>query len=113
TVQRLFHGHQRLEELPRRSSAERQFLALDPNDDRRVATQRGVAPRSNLAGDPRADARKKSPQLTDTAEFSAAGTASGRRSVPPPVDIEKLTDQVVRQIDQRITAFRERLGKAF
>ena len=30
-----------------------------------------------------------------------------------PIDIEQLTDQVVRQIDNRIVAHRERLGKVF
>jgi hypothetical protein len=29
----------------------------------------------------------------------------------PPLNIETLTDQVVQQIDRRITAWRERMGK--
>lgn len=55
------------------------------------------------------------------AESSAAGTASLTRGsenkaakpVVPVIDVQRLTDQVVRQIDQRIIALRERLGKAF
>ena len=32
---------------------------------------------------------------------------------PPQVDVEGLTEQVVRRIDERIVAFRERMGKPF
>jgi hypothetical protein len=32
---------------------------------------------------------------------------------PPAIDIEKLTDQVVRHIDRRIVAHRERMGRVF
>ncbi len=31
----------------------------------------------------------------------------------PPIDVEGLTEQVVRRIDERIVAFRERMGKPF
>jgi hypothetical protein len=46
---------------------------------------------------------------------SAARGAEGRNTKPPQpaFDVERLTEQVVRQIDQRIIALRERMGKAF
>jgi hypothetical protein len=30
-----------------------------------------------------------------------------------PIDVERLTDQVVRRIDEQILAYRERMGKAY
>lgn len=32
---------------------------------------------------------------------------------PPEINVEQLTEQVIRKIDHRITAYRERLGRAF
>lgn len=32
---------------------------------------------------------------------------------PPEINVEQLTEQVIRRIDHRITAYRERLGRAF
>jgi hypothetical protein len=35
------------------------------------------------------------------------------RDRPPEINVEQLTEQVIRKIDHRITAYRERLGRAF
>lgn len=46
-----------------------------------------------------------------------ASTAQTRGPVwpekPPEINVEQLTEQVIRKIDHRITAYRERLGRAF
>jgi hypothetical protein len=47
-------------------------------------------------------------------QFARAGTRD--RSWPekaPEINVEQLTEQVIRKIDHRITAYRERLGRAF
>ena len=31
---------------------------------------------------------------------------------PPNIDVQRLTDQVVRAIDRRVTAYRERMGRS-
>jgi hypothetical protein len=36
---------------------------------------------------------------------------SAWNNVPPPINLDQLTDQVARRIDDRITAYRERRGK--
>jgi hypothetical protein len=47
-------------------------------------------------------------------EMSAPPGRESRAATPlPPIDVEHLTDQVVRHIDKRIGALRERLGRAF
>ena len=40
-------------------------------------------------------------------------TQAPAQPIVPPIDVERLTDQVVRRIDERIVAFRERMGKVF
>jgi hypothetical protein len=50
------------------------------------------------------------PELSDEPGF--AGRRAGHPSRGfPEVDVNQLTDQVIRQIDQRATAWRERMGK--
>ena len=49
-------------------------------------------------------------------EERPADRAPAPRGGPPPpapIDVEKLTEQVVRRIDEKIHAFRERMGRAF
>jgi hypothetical protein len=41
------------------------------------------------------------------------GSGMAQMTSPPAVDIERLTDEVVRHIDRRIVAHRERLGRPF
>jgi hypothetical protein len=55
-----------------------------------------VAPRSGLAA-PLPDDRFSAPPVT---------------AAPPMVNIENLTEHVMRQIDRRVTAWRERMGRA-
>jgi hypothetical protein len=43
----------------------------------------------------------------------AAGPAAGSPSGPPPVDLDHLTDQILNRLDNRLTAHRERFGRAF
>jgi hypothetical protein len=47
--------------------------------------------------------------------FNAGWTEPARDvpSVPAPIDIPRLTDHVVRAINERIVAQHERLGRAF
>jgi hypothetical protein len=58
-------------------------------------------------------------QMVDEATPSkkSGATADRRSTVPtaaePALDIERLTDQIVRKIDERILAHRERMGRAF
>ncbi len=42
---------------------------------------------------------------------AASGRSASAGSPRAAVDLERLTDQVVRQIDRRIVAHRERLGR--
>jgi hypothetical protein len=43
---------------------------------------------------------------------TAAGQSWRQDTSPPPaIDLERITDQVVRQLDRRVVALRERLGK--
>jgi len=44
---------------------------------------------------------------------SRVGATGMNRFAPMPINIEQLTDQVVRNIDQRIVAHRERMGRVF
>ena len=49
------------------------------------------------------------------AQFKSTSTARGPSwpEKPPEINVEQLTEQVIRRIDHRITAYRERLGRAF
>ncbi|HEX5085206.1 MAG TPA: hypothetical protein VFY40_24480 [Blastocatellia bacterium] len=55
--------------------------------------------------------------VRETAMQSPRGALVGARGMmqaaAPPIDIEQLTDRVVRNIDSRIIAHRERMGKLF
>jgi hypothetical protein len=43
---------------------------------------------------------------------TAAGQSWRQDTSPPPViDLERITDHVARQLDRRVVALRERLGK--
>ena len=49
------------------------------------------------------------------AQFASTSKARGPSwpEKPPEINVEQLTEQVIRRIDHRITAYRERLGRAF
>lgn len=49
------------------------------------------------------------------AQFAATAKTRGPSwpEKPPEINVEQLTEQVIRRIDHRITAYRERLGRAF
>lgn len=54
------------------------------------------------------------PAIADTpTNAQATKLPTGWTTMPPAINLEKLTDQVVRQIDQRMIGYRERFGKAF
>ncbi len=42
---------------------------------------------------------------------TASVAAWAKTSTPAPINVEHLTDQVIRQIDSRMIAWRERMGK--
>ncbi len=48
-------------------------------------------------------------------QFASTATTRGPSwpEKPPEINVEQLTEQVIRRIDHRITAYRERLGRAF
>ena len=49
------------------------------------------------------------------AQFASSSKTRGPSwpEKPPEINVEQLTEQVIRKIDHRITAYRERLGRAF
>jgi hypothetical protein len=90
-VTRLVHSHRRVELLPRGAGAARNRLP--------VATQVDRVPAGNRpwAQEPRPAPASAGPPLT----------------APAPVDVERLTDQIVARLDDRLTAHRERFGRAY
>jgi hypothetical protein len=59
-----------------------------------------------------------SDQQKEITTISPWGSSVGKygfssNAIPAPIDVERLTDQVVRQIDQRLIAHRERMGTVF
>jgi hypothetical protein len=78
-----------------------------------------VAPRPIFRGPPLEEAglsRRAAPVSRDESARGASETARATRAPAQPsvpqIDVERLTDQVVRRIDERIVAYRERMGKA-
>ena len=71
-------------------------LVRRPSRNAPIGEPAPVAPRSGLAA-PLPDDRFSAPPVT---------------AAPPMVNIENLTEQVMRQIDRRVTAWRERMGRA-
>jgi hypothetical protein len=41
------------------------------------------------------------------------GATAGGFGPPTPLDVERLTDDVINRLDSRLTAHRERFGRAF
>lgn len=79
-------------------------------DERLTLTVRqtsGFAARQSAAT---TESRKAMTQGLHTTRGTGAGTWAQNTS-PPSVNIEALTDQVVQQIDRRMTASRERMGR--
>lgn len=62
-----------------------------------------------------AAASTKNRSLETEAEFASTPKARDRTwpDKSPEINVEQLTEQVIRKIDHRITAYRERLGRAF
>jgi hypothetical protein len=57
---------------------------------------------------------EKSPMAMNSPWGLKVGTPGMSQPLPPlPMDIERLTEQVVRHIDQKIVAHRERMGRVF
>jgi hypothetical protein len=84
-------------ELPALAAA-RPVLRIPPGG--RVETSRGDRPPGFAETGP-------------TAGRAPRAAAAPAPAAAPPIDVERLTDQVVRRIDERIVAFRERMGKVF
>jgi len=57
------------------------------------------------------ESRKPTAPDVDGTRAKRIGTSTHNMPVSQPLNIEALTDQVVQQIDRRITAWRERMGK--
>jgi hypothetical protein len=88
-AQRVFREHLRTEERGRSSMVvRRQATSGAAVEERRVEMESQYA----------SAAKTRAPSWADK---------------PPEVNVEQLTEQVIRRIDHRITAYRERLGRAF
>jgi hypothetical protein len=88
-AQRVFREHLRTEERGRASMVvRRQATSGAAVEERRVEMESQFA----------SAAKTRAPSWADK---------------PPEVNVEQLTEQVIRRIDHRITAYRERLGRAF
>lgn len=107
-VIRVARGHRRIE-VPARQAAvirDRASVAVEveralTTSDRRASGRDGTAP--GATGSPRA-----------TGPLSATGSPAGHAAAArTPVDLDRLTDQIVTRLDDRLTAHRERLGRAF
>lgn len=107
-VQRLFQQRQRVEQRPSDPPA-----ALDIHTAATVAS-RIVAPmtparKPNRKGDIAFEAE----EIFEPRGWSGQAPKTPQARAVPELDIERLTEQVVRKIDERIIAHRERLGKNF
>jgi hypothetical protein len=114
--QRLLHapsGHERVEEL--QSYRHRPGTLLQRPPAPHIS---GLVPGESRAASPVAYGR--APAAMGQAAFDAAGEVAvvrnappGARALAPAVDVEALTERVVREIDRRIVAHRERLGRPY
>lgn len=85
-------------------------------DERRRIEQRTAQPMTTRAVATAGAATANVPQALSTTTTFNAPWAEPRGSEPqatPPIDIPRLTDQVVRAINERIVAQHERMGRAF
>jgi hypothetical protein len=46
-------------------------------------------------------------------DLASDAMAAAARAAPPALNVQQLTDEVIRQIDSRIVAHKERMGKLF
>jgi hypothetical protein len=104
------------------SRAQRETLVIERSlritqrvvDERRRVEERTL--RKLVAREQRS-APRTTAAVQETAMQSPRGSLVGARGMmqttAPPIDIEQLTDRVVRNIDSRIIAHRERMGKLF
>jgi len=100
-VTRLVHGSRRVE-VAARPAAVVQDHASAVGIGGRTAPERRSAGTTSWADPPPGTAR-----TTDTTS-GAAPTGAGAA-----VDLDRLTDQIVTRLDSRLTAHRERFGRAF
>jgi hypothetical protein len=71
-------------------------------------------PRPAPAPEPaRQRSRRPDEEERTVVEAEAPGRRPGAVAAAQALDVERLTDQVVRRIDERLLAYRERLGRAF
>jgi hypothetical protein len=104
-VRRVLDDRQRVEERPRTAG-------VGPVLRHPVTPPAADLPdaRGSLAGRPRSDGLSA---LTRTVRDEPNLSRPVSPPPAPSIDIERLTEQVVRQIDRRIVAHRERLGNLF
>ncbi len=91
-IMRVAHGHRRIESPVRPAALPRNRPAVGVEVER---ASRDVASRG--AGIPGFGPIASSPSP----------------ALPPPVDLDRLTEQIVTRLDDRLTAHRERFGRAF
>ena len=103
SVDRIVRERRRVEELPRLA---RDAAAATGADSplARPSFMVTRAPVERVATEP-------TPPLTVSPERGQR--AAPKPALAPPLDLDRLTEQVVRQIDSRIVALRERLGRPF
>ncbi len=53
----------------------------------------------------------RTPEIKEPAAKERSAHGSPRTPAPPPLDVNRLTDQVMRQIDRKLEAHRERMWK--
>jgi hypothetical protein len=84
-------------------------------DERRRVEQRTAQPTTTRARAAQPTVLAPTPALAAPMTFNAGWTEPARDvpSVPAPIDIPRLTDHVVRAINERIVAQHERMGRAF
>jgi hypothetical protein len=108
-VDRLVNSRHRIEEAPRAASA---ILQTSIRGGGPLSFQAANgAPRIYLAQSRMARVEEIPAEARRSAKYAPRNAAPA--SPIPAVNVEKLTDEVVRQLDRRLLAHRERIGKVF
>jgi hypothetical protein len=95
-VARVVHAHQRIELPAHRAAMMRERAGVA------AAVERALA----------AAGRRPAGAPADQPPAGTAWPAAASPGGPPPLDLEHLTDQIVTRLDHRLTAHRERFGRA-
>jgi hypothetical protein len=92
--------------IQRSSRIEETVARLSTEVARKQAAAAAASPHGSAASPPTASANRNSHAPTDSVHVAPWLT-----SAPPALNIDQLTEQVIRQIDSRMIAHRERMGK--